>query len=508
MTKVFLPFALVFYCLQFFNCVSIDARPQGKEEKLAQLEKEDFRFTLPIAQDEPTRPSFPKVHKTILPNGLTVFVVEDKSLPIAQISLVFRNGSSRDPANHAGLINLSSLMLKEGTQTMNSLELAEAFSILGTEVSVSTSKDYSSFSTALLSNKVGEAISLLSSMAQHPRFDKDDYARVKLQQQSTVSSEQAEPSYLAQMKFLRTAYGDDHPYSYPSVGLLRTIATIELKDIKNAYKRYFGPNNAALIVVGDVSQEEVIKDAQKYFGGWQRIKHPLLAIKEPKARQKMQTVLVGIPNTPQTYLLVGQPAARRADKDLASYEVFLNILARDPTSRLNATLREEKGWTYGVKGVVNPLRGQGPLWIATSIQVPFGGEALETILEELEKLKTKPVSDAELKAAKDGILHSFASRYSTVSKVATQMAELFVYDLPLNNDQIFYDSLAKVSKADIMNIASKALKKDQMVAIAVGDLDAIETPLKKMDVGVVTIERGKISKPKAEEAKKVKGGAK
>jgi zinc protease len=416
-------------------------------------------------------------------------------LPIAQLSVVFKNGSSRDPMGKSGLVNLSAQMLKEGTAKMTSLELAEAFANLGTEISVNASKDYSSFSTAVLSDKTNAALSLLASMVEKPRFDSNDFARLKLQQKSTVSTDNADPNYLAQIKFLRSAYGDKHPYAYPSGGTLESIPKIELKDIKKTYQSYFGPNNAALIVVGDVSVAEVMESAQKYFGNWPKIKVPSLALNAPFPRKKMQTLLVEVANMPQTYLLVGQPAALRTDKDLASYEVFLNILARDPTSRLNENLREQKGWTYGVKGVVNPLRGLGPLWISTSVQVPYGGEALQEILSELLKLQNTPVSDAELKSAKEGILHSFASRYSTVGKVASQAADLFIYDLPLNNDQVFYDKLANVSKEDIMAVAKKALKKDQMVAVAVGDLEAIETPLKTMDVGIVKVERGKNRAP-------------
>lgn len=498
MNNALLSTVSLFISLHFLGCTSIKSQPPVGIAKSALLEKESFRFQLPIAENAPVRPLFPKIISRTLNNGLTVLIVEDKSLPIAQISVVFKNGSARDPATRAGLLNVSTLMLKEGTTELSSLELAEAFANLGTEVSVGAAKDNAFISASVLSHKVDEAVSLLAAMVERPRLAAEDFARVKLQQQSSVASDQADPSYLAQVKFLRTAYGDSHPYSHPSAGTPQSVGAIALKDVKNAYKNYFGPNNAALVVVGDVSVDQIMEVAHKNFGKWRRITEPRYDVKAPKVRKKMQTLLVEVQNMPQTYLLVGQPAAQRVDKDLASYEVFLSILARDPTSRLNAKLREEKGWTYGVKGVVNPLRGLGPVWISTSIQVPFGSEALGEILSELEELKNTPVSDIELKSAKEGILHSFGSRYSTIGKVVNQVAELFIYGLPLNSDEIFYDQVAKVSKKDIMTLAQKVLKKDQMVAIAVGDLEAIEIPLRKMDVGLITIERTKNTKLKAE----------
>lgn len=490
MTKFFLPIALSIIAIQLCSCASVNKKPQIGAEKRSLIENEGFRNTLPIAQNEPTKPVFPKLIKRTLKNGLTIMVAEDKSLPIAQVSIVFKNGSARDPHGKAGLVNLTTQMLQEGTLELSSLELDEAFAKLGTAVSGGSSKDFSSLGVAVLSPKVSEAIALLSSMVERPRFDKEDFARIKLQQESSIASEQADPNYLAQVKFLRSSYGKNHPYGTPSAGTLQSMPNIDLKDIKSAYGSNFGPNNAALIVIGDVDLAQIMDAAEKYFGDWLPIKVPSLKIAPPHARKKMETVLVEVPNMPQTYLLVGQPAALRTDKDLASYEVFLNILARDPTSRLNAKLREEKGWTYGVRGTVNPLRGLGPLWIATSVAVPNGSDALEEILNELQTLQSTPVTDAELKSAKEGILHSFASRYSTLSKVANQAAELFLYDLPLNNDEVFYERLAQVSKEDIMRVAKRALKKDQMVAIAVGDLEAM-APLKKMDVGVISVEHAK-----------------
>lgn len=466
------------------SCTSVTKRP----DRSLQLEKEKFRYTLPIANEKPSTPQFPIIKKGSLKNGLTVMVVEQSDLPIVDISVVFKNGSAFDPYQKAGLINMSVQMLKEGTKDKSSLELTESFANLGTEVSASSAKDFSFLSAAVLSNKTKEVMSLLANMVMHPRFDEKDFLRIRQQKQSSLTSSLADPSYRSQIHFLKAAYGANHPYAHPSAGMPETIKNISLSDVKEIYKKDFGPNNASLIVIGDVSFKAVMADAEKLFGNWSPIKKPEIAILAP-TEKKLELRVIEVPHMPQSYVLVGRPVAKKGDPDLPAYEVFLSIIASDPTSRLNAILREEKGWTYGVRGTFNPLKGPGPVWISTSIQIPYGKDALDIILSELENLKHKPVSDDELKSAKEGILNSFASRYNTISKVSQYLADIFVYDLPFNYDEIFYNKLASLTKNDIMKAAERALKQDGMVAVALGDLEAIEPALKDFKAGTVIIER-------------------
>jgi zinc protease len=474
--------------LLLVSCVTTKPKPSDIKEKL--LEQEAWRHELPQAATTPVRPNFPKVFENKLANGLTILVVEDSRLPIVDAMLFFRNGSALDPIGKAGLENLTALMLKEGTAALSSLELAERFADLGTEVSVGAGKDSSYISVGILSDKIDDALGLISAMAQKPRMSSDDFARVKTQQQHAINSDMASPGYVAQVKFLHTAYGDKHPYGYPSAGTNETLSRITLADVKKAHSTDFGLNNAALVVVGDVTRNQIYKTAEKYFGEWRKeIKDPVKAIEAPPQHERMQTVLISRPSLPQTFLLIGQPAATQHDHDLASYEVFQNIVAGMPTSRLGSILRERKGWTYGVYSVLSPLRGKGPLLFTTSIEVPHGADALKIILDQFETMKHTPVTSQELQDAKSGILNSYASQYTTLRKIASSIGENFIYNLPKNHDEIIYDNIAKVTSDMIMAVAQKALPKNQMTAVAVGELEVMEIPLATMDVGKVTVDK-------------------
>lgn len=474
-----------------FGCRTIDMSKDIALKRDRLDKSEQFRYQIPKDDQKPVQPKFPTIKRSKLPNGLQILVVEDQRLPIAEIGLVIKNGSAKDGHHLAGLMQLTALMLKEGTQSKTSLELAEAFANLGTEVRAGVTKDRCEIFSAALSNKVEDIISLLAEMVKSPRMQEEDFNRVKLQHQNFIATQQAVLAYVAQTNFLQSAYGDKHPYGYPSSGTLDTVAKINLKDVKMAHQKYFGAGISALIAIGDVSLSQIETLAKKYLGNLKKAADYSEAIPNPPIKKQMQTHLVARSNSPQTYLLLGQPVATQKDKDLAQLEVFQSIVAGLPTSRLDAKLREEKGWTYGVSSSVSPLLGKGPMMVATSVQVPYGADALNEILQEFGRLKKEPISKEELTVAKNGLLNSFASRYSTVEKIASAVANIFTYSLPLNHDEQLYNRIAKVSSQDLLTVANRILNQNQMVAIAVGDLETLEIPIAKMKVGKVTIVREK-----------------
>lgn len=475
------------------SCRTVDKRRDITEIRNELDKNEQWRYDLPTVQNDPLRPVFPKVQKAKLDNGLEIFVVEDHRLPIAEVNFVLKNGSATDPLGKAGLMQLTGTMLKEGVKKFSSLELAEEFANLGTEVSVSVGKDMTQVSSGVLSNKIDEVVSLIAQMITEPRMEQQDFDRVKLQHESMLASQQGVQAYVAQTSFLLAAYGDKHPYAYPSGGTVDSVGKISLSDVKACHRNNFGASTGALIVVGDATLKQIVELAKINFDDLKQAAAPVKKIPAPFAKKEMQTRLIGRDEAPQVYLLIGQPIANHHDKDLAKLEVFQSIIAGFPTSRLDANLREGKGWTYGVQSSVSPLRGLGPMLIATSIQVPRGADALGEMLNEFERLKNEPVTDDELSTAKNGILRSFASRYSTIGKIADIITVQFVYSLPEDTDEMLYDKIASVTQKDIMNVAKRALDRQNMTAVAVGDLDTLEIPFGKLKVGKISVEREKKS---------------
>lgn len=480
--KTIVKYLAIFTALMLTNCKTANLNKiRNQLDK-----KEQWRYQMPQFGDLAAKPNFPKIKSTKLANGLQIFVVEDHKLPIAQISINFKLGSANDPANKAGLNYLTVNMLKEGTKDKSSLELAEEFANLGTDMSVGINKDMSYIQCDIMSDKTPEIFKLISSVLINPRFAQEDFSRIKAKTLDAITANEGMQSYVAQANFLRLAY-DRHPYAHPTMGLKKNVEKISLADVKIAHKNNFAANNAAIIAVGDVTLSQIVTEANKYFSLLKPKTFKQQNITYPKNHQRMQTKIVNRENSPQTYMIVGQPAVTHKDKDLAVIEVLNSILAGLPTSRLGSKLREEKGWTYGVHSYTNPLQHKGPIMISTSIKTSHAVEGLSEILKEINKMKTSEVSREELLTAKSGLINSFISRYATLGNISNIITQKFIYSLRDRYDEDYFNAIKNVSAADILRVANKIFDKKNMTAIMVGAVDNIKLD-SKVDIGNVIID--------------------
>lgn len=454
-----------------------------------QLDKnEPWRYEVANVKYEPKSPQFPIIKKAVLKNGLSIMVMENKKLPIAHLAVVIKGGASQDPSHLAGLTYLSALMLKEGgSKDLTSLDIAEKLANLGSELTVSVTKNAVSFDVEMLSDKLHDSFNILSAIITTPRLHQEDFVRVKHQHEGLLASKQASPSYLAQVNFMNTIYGENHPYAHPSHGSLKSVGKINHQDIKK-YVEEFNPNQALLIAIGDVSFKEIKHLAKKYLGSWKRKDSQPKKIPDPKTIKTMQTKLISRPDSLQSYLLLGRLGVDQKHEDWPALEVLGNIIAGLPTSRLGMNLREHKGWTYGVQGQMISHLNSGYMMITTSLQAPFGADAIKEIFKELDNMKNTIVSDDELDTAKRRLLDGFLTKYSTLNNIANYMADHFIYDLPLDYEEKHYHNIANLSKEDIQKVARKYLDKNHMSLTLVGDLEALN-PVFKLDVGNISVDK-------------------
>lgn len=478
--------SLLFLLISFFlcmpACVSINKNKLINAQRDALDKEEQWRYDVPINETKSQKPIFPQIIKKQLSNGLSVFVLPNNNLPIATISVAFKSGSRFDKKNKAGMFVLLGLMLKEGTKNLSSLELAESFANLGSELSVSTYLDKIIVSADVMSQNIPQVIDLISDVVQNPKFLDEDFTRVKLTLINSLESMQSVPSYVARREFFKVAYGDEHPYSNSIINNPKDLELVTLDDIKAAHTEHFGANNAALIAVGDVDFASLKKNSQKLFT-WSKKVNNSQVIKDPKLATSMQTVLIPQARTPQTYLFVGQLGPSLNDeKARASLDILQTIAASMPTSRLGANLREAKGWSYGVQSEFTPLLSRSVFAFNTSIQVPYGVDALVEMQKEFEKLQTTMVSEEELKSAKSSVLMSFNTLYETLSSSSLAISNKFVYDKDLNYESKYYDEISNITQADVMKAAKEYLSNSHMIAIAVGESEVMAVPLKKMNM--------------------------
>lgn len=430
----------------------------------------------------------PAFQKTTLKNGLTVIVAEEPALPIVEVAVVMRGGSLTESAREAGLASITYDMLDEGAGDMDALALADAIAALGTSASVYSSRESGGLSMQLLKRNLDDGVGLLSLMVQKPRFDNADFERVKARHLSGLKSKSGDPRAVASDVFALTMYGDQHVYGWPSSGTEQTMAKLNARRAKKFWADTTGPKAAAIVFTGDITLDEATKLAEEHFGKWRGRAQAPKAPKDPKALGKTTLRLVDFPGSPQTVVVLGRPLVKKGDPDEAALLVFNQLLGGMFTSRLNLNLREAKGWTYGAWSVVDPRAGLGPFQAGAGVKTEHTADAVAEFFKEFEALRSAGVkSDEELSSAKANYVKSLPGRFETLGDLSSAASTLFMYDLPMDYYTALPDRITAVTAEDVKRVAERALVKDDMALILVGDKAAIEEGIKGLSLGDLVI---------------------
>lgn len=455
------------------------------------------------AQDESWRTKSPSIKGTIqpvvprfsrfqLPNGLYVITSQKKQLPIAVAKLVIRAGSAKDPLSQEGLAELTLNLLDESSAGKTSLEVADAFAQLGTSLESTLSQDAASLSVSVLVKNLEKALELMSGVVLEPTLDLGDFDRVKDENISALIASRADPSTLAMEAFWKTAYQSLPAYSHPIKGALDSVSAMTLKDVKTFYDAHYKPENAALILVGDITAAQAKKLARTYFGSWKQPKQKAkeansLSKSSIKPSKKSEVILIEHNNSPQTVLVVGRPLWDSKRQYQASDILLNEIIAGMFSSRLNTSLRERRAWTYGVQSMLSPLVGPGPFIVYSNIQVPYAPDALEEIFAEFKRLRETGITTQELKLAKDSFIQSFSSRTESLSGIARQATMLYVLNLPMDFYQKLPKRIAQVTQKQVNKAAQTVLQPSAFTTVLVGELDSMEGPVRSLKLGDITV---------------------
>jgi zinc protease len=281
-------------------------------------------------------------------------------------------------------------------------------------------------------------------------------------------------------------FGPSHPYGHTALGTEEALKKISRADMESFYKASYGPKNAALILVGNLTEAEAKKLAQDSFGSW---KGNATAAPVPAegAMANGRVVIVDKAGSNATALLLGQFGVTRANPDYEKLDVMNTVLGGLFSSRINLNLREDKGYSYGAFSFVGQNRGVGPLMAGAQVRGDVTGPSVEELLKEVTKMRDAGVTGEELTLAKEAITRPLPTNFETTASSAGTMAQLYMFDLPLD----YYESLPArvnaITTADVAAVAKKYLTPERMVVVAVGDRKAIEPQLQKLNLGNIVI---------------------
>jgi len=426
----------------------------------------------------------PMAKRFSLPNGLTVLLVESHRLPVVAGTLVLRSGSAQDPQNLPGLAGYTATMLDEGTQKRDALAIANELHALGASLSTGSSVDGSTIACRSLKATTAATMSILSDVALHPSFPEKDIERVRDERVTALLQQRDSPNQTASRIMWNCLYGPTHPYGHITLGTAEALKKISRDDMARFYQAYFTPQNAALVFVGDLTESEARRLATDALGSWTG--PPTETPRPPQGTMiSSRVVIVDKPGMPQTSLRVVQLGLMRSDPDFERLDLANTILGGLFSSRINMNLREAHGYTYGAFSALSENRGQGPFLIGTSVRADVTGASIDEILKEVRGMVEKPVTDDELRMAKESTIRTLPANFQTTGTTAGTIATLYLYDLPPDYYQTLPGRISAIQATDVQAVAKKYLAPDRMLVIAVGDRSKIEPQITKLNLGAV-----------------------
>jgi len=450
-----------------------------------QIPDQDWRSSPPQPGPAPAL-SLPIPKKLSLKNGLSVFLVEQHSLPIVSANMIALSGSEKNPPNHAGLASFTADMLDEGTLKRSPLEIAADADQIGATLSAGSSMDLSFIATRTLKRNIDAAFELVSDVLLNPAFDSAELERVRNDRLTHILQQKDNPGVVGIKVFLDTVYGPSHPYGFTDMGTEPSNRAVTRELLVDFYQAGYFAANSALIVAGDISESELCELAEKHFGGWKQ-DGAISDMPAVTANPSRRIVIVERPDASQTALRIGHIGVAHSNPDYVAIDVMTTALGGLFSSRINLNLREKHGYTYGASSAFAFRRGPGPFLVGTSVRTDVTAPAVMEVVHEIERMRESEISPEELAVAKDSIAHSLPGLFETSPEAASSIGQLYVHNLPLNYYHDLPDRIQRVSAEEVQQIARKHIKPEELVIVAVGDRSKIESELSKLNLGPIEI---------------------
>ena len=433
--------------------------------------------------------TIPRIQKQQLSNGLPVWVVEQHEVPIAQVNLVALSGSADDPAGKFGIASLTAAMLMEGAGSRSSLELADAVDFLGADLNATSGSDSSSVRLHTPVARLADALALMADVAQRPRFEQADLDRLRQQRLTSILQGRDDANTIASLAYARVLYGTSHRFGTATMGTVETLKGFTVDDLRRFHASAYRPDNAALIVVGDVTPATIVPLLERQFGTWKpQVTGPVAHVKQPAPPQRTgrAVYLVDKPGAPQTQIRIGLVGVPRSTPDFFPLEITNTILGGSFMSRLNMNLREKHGYTYGASSYFDMRQDAGPFLAFAGVQTDKTAESLKEFFAEITGMQ-QPMPADELARGKSYVALGLPSGFETTGDISRRLEESYIYRLPDDYYSQYVPKIEAVSATDVQRTARTYLPANRMAVVVVGDRAKVEAGIKALNLGPITV---------------------
>lgn len=430
----------------------------------------------------------PAIQKRKLSNGIPVWVVERHGVPVAQVTLVISGGASDDPPRQFGLAGITASMLDRGAGTRSALDFSDAVESLGAELRTAAGMDSSVVRLHVPVARLADALALMADVVERPTFPREELDRVRQERLTAILQAHDQPATISTAALSRVLYGQAHRYGTPLFGTADAVKRFTVDEVRGFYNGEYRPDNATLLVVGDVTVDGIVSLLERRFGPWkpsagQRRHASLPAVSAPSARA---LYLVDKPGAPQSQIRIGDIGVARATPDYFPIEVMNTILGGSFTSRLNNNLREQHGYAYGAGSGFDMRASAGPFAASAGVQTDKTTEALKEFFNELNGI-LKPVPAEELEREKNYIALRYPGEFETTGDISRRLEDALIYHLPDDYFSTYIDRIQAVTAANVEQAARAHIHPDRMAVVIVGDLKTIEPGIRSLNLGPIKV---------------------
>lgn len=452
------------------------ASEPGKEVPASKVQRKN---RAPVSK-EILRVKLPKPVETTLENGLTVLIMEDHRFPTVSLQFyVSGAGPIHEPAKLPGLANITAQMLREGTKTRNSKQIAEDIDKLG--ANLFSSSGFGSTEAVLnasgLSENLDQWFPLVADVLLNPVFPGDELNKLKQRLKVQLRQQRSSPAFLISERFSRAVFGE-HPAATVSA-TPDSIDAMSPELLEKWHRERYAPQNTILGIAGDVSASTLTPKLKRWLSDWKKTEVKETLPPNPKAVAAKKVYLVNRPNSVQTEVAMGNIVIDRRDADYIPMVVMNRVVGGGAAARLFVNLREEKGYTYGAYSFFNAVKYPGP-WRATgNMRTEATEGAMTEFLNEIRRIREEKVPEAELEESKRSLVANFALSLEQPQQLLSYAITRKIYGFPEDYWDTYPAKLMAVTADDVQRIARKYLNPDNLQVVAVGDAGKIRSIMEK-----------------------------
>lgn len=447
------------------------------------------RKSLPPLEPPPAV-KFPAVQEFTLSNGLKVMLAQRTSVPVVNMRLMLDAGYASDQFSKAGVSQLAMNMLREGTKNKTSIQISDDLGNLGASLSTYSDVDNSFVSMNALKANFDKSLDLYADIVLNASFPEKDFERLKKEQVLNIKQEQSEPTSMALRILPKLLYGTGHAYSnpYSGTGYEETVNSITRDDLVKFHQTWFAPNRATMMVVGDISPEELKAKLEAKLAAWKKKDIPAKNISNVAAASKPKVFIIDKPGALQSTILAAELSPSGQSKDWVSIDMMNRILGGEFTSRINMNLREDKHWSYGSFSVLLPTKGQGIFTGYAPVQTDKTKESIVELKKEMEQFITSvPPTKEEFGKVQGNAVLQLPGGWETNSAVLNALEEQVKYNRGNTYWPNYASMIRKLTVNDIQSAAKKVIDPSKFTWVIVGDKAKIEKDIRDLNLGEIHV---------------------